>query len=658
MAAHLTVTALSLLIAGALGACPDGWLRAGGYCYWLAPSTVSFQDAQGICSSKEASLVSLATRQDLNATLAVAASVSGVKQTWSCLRYDPSFQAWVWLDGTPYAANTVPWWGDKEPTLHSRGDTTEACAALDSAASRLHRVACTDRASPVCRRSAYKRELCDEEDGWRAMGSSCYKTFADQQSYWDADHTCRHHSATLLPLPFSDTIKSVIQQSVVCDTSDNDVWISSPNATRMTSSTQSTGSTAVPQPAVCNYVSVQYNLLLVTDTCLQERKFICVKRQGSCAEGWTGQDGRCYKAFVSKLPWFSAFSQCLHLHADLLTISDSTEQQFVQSQMIAGKFPQQFWMGISDADKDGQLSHSDDTPVSMYYTAWSQGFPVDTPNAVDCAFITLGENNATWSDGYCFTSRPYVCEMSVSDDINNDTNTGFCDVGWRLQGNWCYLLGANKNYTEARDFCRASDSTLAIARNNIDLSAVAAIIPDASLAWIGLKKDDLSGQFVWEDSGTTLSSRTNWLPGEPNNAGGGEDCVQMVGAAQRNMAGAWNDNNCSKPTDFICQRNNRMSRTTPRPSSLLTVSWSARCGEGWLLSPVLSACYLLVTDVTVPWAAARAQCRRHSGDLVSVTSHREQTLMEAMVQSAGLAEGGEAWSGVWIGATDNTEEGG
>ncbi|KAL8566688.1 hypothetical protein ACOMHN_055625 [Nucella lapillus] len=92
--------------------------------------------------------------------------------------------------------------------------------------------------------------------------------------------------------------------------------------------------------------------------------------------------------------------------------------------------------------------------------------------------------------------------------------------------------------------------------------------------------------------------------------------------------------------------------------STLSVPWSWRCGEGWVLSPSLSSCFLLVTQVTVPWASARAQCRRHGGDLVSISSYRHQTVLEALVRSAGLASGEGAWSGLWMGATDNSREGG
>ena len=47
--------------------------------------------------------------------------------------------------------------------------------------------------------------------------------------------------------------------------------------------------------------------------------------------------------------------------------------------------------------------------------------------------------------------------------------------------------------------------------------------------------------------------RTRWIPwseGEPNDASGGEDCVQlMVGTGT--LSSFWSDENCYKPNEFF-----------------------------------------------------------------------------------------------------------
>ncbi|XP_076446343.1 uncharacterized protein LOC143283851 [Babylonia areolata] len=644
--------------------CPEGWLRSGDFCYWVADRTLSFEDGHGLCASQEATLVSLATPGDLNATLEVARA-SGVGQVWTCLLYDPHVQAWTWLDGATYTSYAVPWWGGTEPPIHAQ--TRESCAALDPTSGRMHLMDCVARAAPACRRSAYKRELCNEDDGWKAIGTSCYKLFNDKQTWIDADKTCFYHSATLLPLPFSDTVRSVIQQSVICDTSDNDVWISTVDVPApLKPSTMCNwvsvlllqdyvqlgvgafvaGLCATGCRTMCNWVSVMYNQILIQGSCLKERKFICQKPQGSCAEGWQSHEGRCYHSPATMLPWFSADRYCKDLGAAMLTVSDEGEQNFVKSQMISGTFAKQIWLSVSGSATLYMPNH------------WAPGYSQNF-TAAECAFMMLGRTDAFWATSYCYRTMPFVCEMSRSDSLRNVTHPESCETGWHLQGGRCYLQGDNKNYTEAESYCHAEGGFLATVHTSLDQSNLAVIISGVSEAWIGLRRYAGSKRYTWIDDGTTVSMPSNWLPGRPdNNTAAGRDCVQVVGAAHSDRAGAWTDMDCSQRSSFICQRAPRISSEPSKPGTSTTAPWSWRCGEGWLLSPTLSSCFLLVTEVTVPWAAARAQCLRHGADLVSVTSFREQTLVEALVRGAGLAQGGGAWSGLWIGATDNTREGG
>ena len=63
--------------------------------------------------------------------------------------------------------------------------------------------------------------------------------------------------------------------------------------------------------------------------------------------------------------------------------------------------------------------------------------------------------------------------------------------------------------------------------------------------FIGANDRDAEGQFVWADG--TAVVFTNWGEGEPNDAGGAEDCVEMSVAS-----GIWNDVPCDDRA-FICE---------------------------------------------------------------------------------------------------------
>jgi hypothetical protein len=63
--------------------------------------------------------------------------------------------------------------------------------------------------------------------------------------------------------------------------------------------------------------------------------------------------------------------------------------------------------------------------------------------------------------------------------------------------------------------------------------------------WIGLNDIEVEGVFVWPDG--TPATYTNWNEGEPNDAGGIEDCVEMSAAT-----GLWNDSPCDVARAYIC----------------------------------------------------------------------------------------------------------
>lgn len=55
--------------------------------------------------------------------------------------------------------------------------------------------------------------------------------------------------------------------------------------------------------------------------------------------------------------------------------------------------------------------------------------------------------------------------------------------------------------------------------------------------WIGFNDENVEGVFEWYDGSPV--TYTNWAPGEPNNSGGNEDCVQIY------PNGSWNDLPCN-----------------------------------------------------------------------------------------------------------------
>ena len=65
--------------------------------------------------------------------------------------------------------------------------------------------------------------------------------------------------------------------------------------------------------------------------------------------------------------------------------------------------------------------------------------------------------------------------------------------------------------------------------------------------FLGFNDIDNEGTFVWDDGST--STYTNWNGGEPNDAGGSEDCAQTF------ASGRWSDGNCANDVNcFYCSK--------------------------------------------------------------------------------------------------------
>jgi len=62
--------------------------------------------------------------------------------------------------------------------------------------------------------------------------------------------------------------------------------------------------------------------------------------------------------------------------------------------------------------------------------------------------------------------------------------------------------------------------------------------------WIGGKKQ--SGIWRWDGVSQANIAVSDWHSGEPNDAGGNEDCIEVIG-------GDWNDVPCADPRRFICE---------------------------------------------------------------------------------------------------------
>ncbi|KAM5171816.1 C-type lectin domain family 4 member G-like [Mantella aurantiaca] len=118
-----------------------------------------------------------------------------------------------------------------------------------------------------------------------------------------------------------------------------------------------------------------------------------------------------------------------------------------------------------------------------------------------------------------------------------------CPPEWTFLNFNCYYLSKfPKTWEASRKDCSQRNSTLLILKSRKELDALLTATANKRF-WIGLRKVDK----IWKWVDETDATFTNWNQGEPNNSGNQEHCTEMI-------TGGWNDLDCSRAIDYICQR--------------------------------------------------------------------------------------------------------
>nr|CAB3263601.1 MAM and LDL-receptor class A domain-containing protein 1-like [Phallusia mammillata] len=162
-----------------------------------------------------------------------------------------------------------------------------------------------------------------------------------------------------------------------------------------------------------------------------------------------------------------------------------------------------------------------------------------------------------------------VFEGSRGDDYHGDIalddvviTDGFCDqpvcpVG-RKFGDLCYKVEeTGRTYQDASAVCKSNGGLLAAVKTqeqqNFLVDMVSGYGNEWTLFWIGLDDKVTEGRFVYsDDMPLAMSDRSfgAWAAGEPNDALGDEDCVNMEYQSKQRR---WNDVPCNRENWFICQ---------------------------------------------------------------------------------------------------------
>merc|ERR1719203_2602279 len=226
------------------------------------------------------------------------------------------------------------------------------------------------------------------------------------------------------------------------------------------------------------------------------------------------------------MTWPQAEAWCVSNGRHLVSIFDA------KTNAAAAKACSDCWIGGTDSLVENKWAWSDGNGWS--YTNWAPGEPNDWGNAEDCVQMY---SNGKWNDNQCSGPSRQRPLCGPKDDGSTPTTTSSTtSTTSTTTTSPDFLVGSSTmTWTDAEAWCVSNGRHLAsILDANMNAAAVKAC---GGTCWIGGTDALVEDDWAWSDGNGW--SYTNWAPGEPNDWGNAEDCVQMY------SKGMWNDNRCS-----------------------------------------------------------------------------------------------------------------
>uniref|UniRef100_A0A3P9DNL5 C-type lectin domain-containing protein n=1 Tax=Maylandia zebra TaxID=106582 RepID=A0A3P9DNL5_9CICH len=158
---------------------------------------------------------------------------------------------------------------------------------------------------------------------------------------------------------------------------------------------------------------------------------------------------------------------------------------------------------------------------------------------LSCSFsLILCLYNSGWNDH---------CEVTPS-----------CPAGWTRFGGRCFIFNSSmKTWTDAECSCQTLGGNLASYHSTAEYTFIRELTRTAAgsylTAWVG--GNDRENETVWKWSDGSQFDFTNWGNGEPDNSGGGQDCMEI----NFNGRDYVNDQRCNSQRGFVCVRDTNCS---------------------------------------------------------------------------------------------------
>ncbi|KAM4705171.1 macrophage mannose receptor 1 [Rhinophrynus dorsalis] len=364
----------------------------------------------------------------------------------------------------------------------------------------------------------------------------------------------------------------------------------------------------------------------------------------TCPAMWLPYAGHCYALKKEAKIWREALSLCRKEEGDLASFHNVEESSFISSQFELGQ-TDKVWIGLNDLKVQMYFEWSDGTPVT--YTVWLTGEPSHRNNRQeDC--VVFDPKTGYWSDEMCEKKFEYICKRKpLPLEAGQDIIDKGCKKGWKRHGFYCYFVSDTPvPFSEANSTCNNNGAFLVTVEDRYEQAYLTSLIglrPEKYF-WTGLSDIEERGNYKWTNGERVLF--THWDSEMPGRKRG---CVVMKTGKK---GGLWDVVNCEEKTKFVCKK--WAEGVTPPP--IPTTTPVPTCPAAWKTSDTISSCYkvyLREKEDRKSWHESRNFCQAVGGDLVSINSKEEETLISQMLTKLGIY--GDV---LWVGLTLSDSEGG
>ncbi|XP_030630836.1 macrophage mannose receptor 1-like [Chanos chanos] len=319
------------------------------------------------------------------------------------------------------------------------------------------------------------------------------------------------------------------------------------------------------------------------ENCLFSFPFVCyseICNLSSCSP-------RQYYFVNEPKTWTEAQKYCRDNYTDLATVNDmEAMNRLIEAvNTINCSYNGLAWIGLYDDVNSWRWSLED----SDFYKEGKRDFrnwyfeePKNTGGMMLCVYMSY---YGTWYESSCSSSFWFVCY-----DGQNVSNH-------------YVLVDQSMSWTEAQSYCRQHYTDLVSVRNDNELQQILSI-RGTSTVWIGLYRTRL-----WSDESN--STFRNWSPGQPDNAGGNQNCT----AVSFSDSGKWTDEKCLNTFPFFC----------------------------YIMESMRSRQYHFVNE-SKTWAEAQTYCRDNYTDLATIDNLEE---MNRLIDAVNGSYNGLAWIGLY-----------